>query len=164
MYAVISTGGKQYRVEPGTTLLVEKLADEAGTSVTLDQVLLVSNDGEVRVGTPTVPGASVRATVLGEQLGEKVVVFKYKQKARYRRRTGHRQHYTQLRVDEITLAGETRRTKRSRAETPKAEAPGDDAPKAEAAGDDAPKPKARDESPASDEKPKRRARSRAGSE
>ena len=103
MYAVISSGGKQYRVEPGTTLDVDLMTVEPGTSVTLDQVLLVANDGEVRVGTPTVPGASVTATVLGEQLGDKVVVFKYKQKVRYRRRGGHRQHFTRLRVDEIRI-------------------------------------------------------------
>ena len=103
MYAVISSGGKQYRVEPGTTLDVDLLTAAPGTSVTLDQVLLVADDGQVRVGTPTVPGASVTATVLGEQLGDKVVVFKYKQKVRYRRRGGHRQHFTRLRVDEIRI-------------------------------------------------------------
>ena len=103
MYAVISSGGKQYRVEPGTTLDVDLMTAAPGTSVTLDQVLLVADDGQVRVGTPTVPGASVMATVLGEQLGDKVVVFKYKQKVRYRRRGGHRQHFTRLRVDEIRI-------------------------------------------------------------
>ena len=103
MYAVISTGGKQYRVEPGSTVLVERLAGEPGASVTIDQVLLVADGGDVRVGTPTVNGASVTATVLGEQLGEKVVIFKYKQKVKYRRRTGHRQHLTRLRIDEIRI-------------------------------------------------------------
>ena len=103
MYAVISSGGKQYRVEPGTTLDVDLMTAAPGTSVTLDQVLLVADDGQVSVGTPTVPGASVMATVLGEQLGDKVVVFKYKQKVRYRRRGGHRQHFTRLRVDEIRI-------------------------------------------------------------
>ena len=103
MYAVIATGGKQYRVEQGTTLLVERRPEDPGTSVTLDQVLLVADDDQVRVGTPTVPGAMVSATVLGEQAGDKLVIFKYKQKTRYRRRTGHRQHYTRLRIDEIRL-------------------------------------------------------------
>ncbi len=154
MYAVISAGGKQYRVEPGTTLLVEKLPDEAGSSVTLDQVLLVSNDGDVRVGTPTVPGVSVTATVLGEQLGEKVIIFKYKQKARYRRRTGHRQHYTQLRVDEINIDGETRRSKKPRASAKTEDAAPEAATAAEPTAPDA----------SVEEKPKRRARSRAGSE
>ena len=115
MYAVISAGGKQYRVEPGSTLLVEKLAAEAGASVTLDQVLLVSNGDDVQVGTPTVPGATVSATVIGEEAGEKLVVFKFKPKTRYRRRNGHRQHYTRLRVDEINLAGEERPKKARRA-------------------------------------------------
>lgn len=103
MYAVVSTGGKQYRVEPGTTLAVELLPGEPGDVVTLDRVLMVADGGDVRVGNPTVAGASVTATVLGDQLGEKVVVFKYKQKIKYRRRTGHRQHLTRLRIDEIRI-------------------------------------------------------------
>ncbi len=103
MYAVISTGGKQYRVEPGSTLLVERLAGDPGASVTLDRVLLFADGDDVRVGSPTVAGATVTATVLGEQLGEKVVIFKYKQKVKYRRRTGHRQHLTRLRIDRITV-------------------------------------------------------------
>lgn len=132
MYAVISAGGKQYRVEQGTTFLVEKLPDEAGSSVTLDQVLLVSDGDDIRVGTPTVPGASVTVTVLGEQAGEKVIIFKYKQKARYRRRTGHRQHYTQLRVDGINLDSRDSRDSR---DTAKVE---DDTPKKAAAPRKAP--------------------------
>ena len=103
MYAVISTGGKQYRVEPGGTVIVDRLVGEPGASVTLDQVLLVADGGDVRVGSPTVDGASVTATVLGEQLGPKVVIFKFKQKVKYRRRTGHRQHLTRLRIDEIRI-------------------------------------------------------------
>ena len=121
MYAVISAGGKQYRVEQGTTFLVEKLPDEAGSSVTIDQVLLVSDGDDIRVGTPTVPGASVTLTVLGEQAGEKIVIFKYKQKARYRRRTGHRQHYTQLRVDGINVESSEAPKKKKKAEPNKAE-------------------------------------------
>ena len=103
MYAVISTGGKQYRVEPGSTVLVERVDGEPGVSVTLDRVLLFADGEDVRVGSPTVAGATVTATVLGEQLGEKVVIFKYKQKVKYRRRTGHRQHLTRLRIDEIRI-------------------------------------------------------------
>ena len=113
MYAVVSTGGKQYRVEPGTTLLVERLAADAGASVRLDQVLLVADGEHVRVGTPTVAGASVSATVLGEQLGEKLIIFKFKPKTRYRRRNGHRQHYTRLRIDEITLDGDKKKAGRA---------------------------------------------------
>jgi large subunit ribosomal protein L21 len=107
MYAVVRTGGRQYRVEAGTTLVVEKLAGEPGSSVTFDRVLLVGDGDTVLVGTPTVAGASVSATVLGQVLGEKIVVFKFKQKAKYRRRTGHRQQLTQLRIDEISAGGRT---------------------------------------------------------
>jgi len=107
MYAVLTTGGKQYRVEAGSTLVVEKLAGEPGSSVTFDRVLLVGDGESVMVGTPTVAGASVAATVLGEELGEKIVVFKFKQKVKYRRRTGHRQHLTRVRIDSISADGRT---------------------------------------------------------
>ncbi len=107
MYAVVTTGGKQYRVEAGSTLVVERLAGEPGSSVTLDRVLLVGDGDTVTVGTPTVEGASVRATVLGEELGPKIVVFKFKQKVKYRRRTGHRQHLTRLHIDSISADGKT---------------------------------------------------------
>lgn len=109
MYAVVTTGGKQYRVEAGSMLLVEKIVAEPGSSVTLDRVLLVGDGDNVTVGTPTVSGASVSATVLGEERGQKIVVFKFKQKVKYRRRTGHRQHLTRLRVDSITAGGKTER-------------------------------------------------------
>lgn len=107
MYAVVTTGGKQYRVEAGSTLVVEKLAEEPGSSVTFDRVLLVGDGESVTVGTPTVEGASVRATVLGGALGPKVVVFKFKQKVKYRRRTGHRQRFTRLFIDAISADGKT---------------------------------------------------------
>ena len=105
MYAVLSSGGKQYRVEPGSTLTIEKLTEEAGASVTFDRVLLIADGDDVTVGTPTVAGATISATVLGEELGPKIVVFKYKQKVKYRRRTGHRQHLTRVRIDEINADG-----------------------------------------------------------
>lgn len=101
MYAVVSSGGKQYRVEAGSTLTLERLDGEPGTSFTFDRVLLIGDGDEVTVGTPIVAGASVSATVLGEALGPKLVIFKFKQKVKYRRRTGHRQHLTRVRVDEI---------------------------------------------------------------
>jgi large subunit ribosomal protein L21 len=107
MYAVVTTGGKQYRVEAGSTLVVGKLAGAPGSSVTLDRVLLVGDGETVTVGTPTVDGASVRATVLGEELGPKIVIFKFKQKVKYRRRTGHRQHLTRLHIDAISADGKT---------------------------------------------------------
>ena len=107
MYAVVSSGGKQYRVEPGSTLTMERLATDDGGSVTFDRVLLVGDGESVTVGTPTVSGATVSATVLGEELGPKIVVFKFKQKVKYRRRTGHRQHLVRVRIDGITANGRT---------------------------------------------------------
>jgi large subunit ribosomal protein L21 len=108
MYAVITSGGKQYRIEPGTKLSVELLPGEAGGSVTFDRVLLIGDGAKVTVGTPTVPGASVSATVLGEELGPKLVIYKFKQKVKYRRRTGHRQHLTSVRIDAINTAAPKR--------------------------------------------------------
>lgn len=105
MYAVIETGGKQYRVSPGQTVEVELLAAEPGTSVTLDRVLLVSADGNTLVGTPTVPGARVVATIAREGRGPKIIVFKYKSKKRYRRTKGHRQDYTYLTITDIQAEG-----------------------------------------------------------
>jgi large subunit ribosomal protein L21 len=107
MYAVLMTGGKQYRVEAGSTLVVEKVGGEPGSSITFDRILLVGDGEDVMIGSPTVPGASVSATVLGEALGPKIVVFKFKQKVKYRRRTGHRQHLTRLRIDSISADGKT---------------------------------------------------------
>jgi large subunit ribosomal protein L21 len=109
MYAVVTTGGKQYRVEAGSELIVERLAAEPGASVTFDRVLLVGDGDAVTVGTPTVQGASVSGTVIGEQLGPKLVIFKFKQKVKYRRTTGHRQHMTRVRIDEISAGGKRAR-------------------------------------------------------
>jgi large subunit ribosomal protein L21 len=108
MYAVVSSGGKQYRVEPGSTLTIERLAAEAGATLTFDRVLLIGDGDEVTVGTPVVTGASVSATVLGEELGPKLVIFKFKQKVKYRRRTGHRQHLMRVRIDAINADGKPR--------------------------------------------------------
>jgi large subunit ribosomal protein L21 len=83
MYAVIQTGGKQYRAEPGQTLWVEKLAGNAGDQVSFDQVLLVANDGKVAVGTPTVAGAKVSGSIVEQGLGEKLVVFKFRRRKNY---------------------------------------------------------------------------------
>jgi len=104
MYAVIRSGGKQYTVRPGDTLHVEKLDGEAGASVDLDEVLMVSDDDTTTIGTPTIAGARVVAEIVGHGKGKKVVVFKYKPKIRYRKRTGHRQRYTRLSVKEIVTA------------------------------------------------------------
>ena len=107
IYAIVESGGKQYKVTPGQTLLVDKLPSEEGKAVELKQVLLVADGEEVKVGTPMVAGAKVTATSLGEQKGEKVTVFKYKPKVRYRRKVGHRQLYTRLAINKILLGRKT---------------------------------------------------------
>ena len=122
MYAVVTTGGKQYRVEAGSELTVERLAADEGSSVTFDRVLLVGDGDTVTVGTPTVDGASVSATVLGETLGPKLVIFKFKQKVKYRRTTGHRQHLTRVRIDEISAAGKSSKAQKPEAAKADAEA------------------------------------------
>jgi len=119
MFAVVSSGGKQYRVEPGSTVLVDRVATEPGASITFDRVLLIGDGDSTTVGTPLVSGATVSGTVVREELGPKLVIFKFKQKVKYRRRTGHRQHLSLVRIDEITADGRT-----VKAESPaKAEAP-----------------------------------------
>ena len=115
MYAVIETGGKQYRVSPGQTVEVELLPDTPGTTVALDRVLLVSADGKTLVGQPTVPGGKVVATVANEGRGKKIIVFKYKSKKRYRRTQGHRQDYSYLLVTDIQAEGESLLTDDERA-------------------------------------------------
>jgi large subunit ribosomal protein L21 len=101
MYAVIKTGGKQYRVSPGDSIDVEKLPHEVGEQIELDEVLLVANDSEAQIGQPLVEGAKVKATVTRQARGRKVIIFKYRPSKRYRLKKGHRQHYTRLRIDEI---------------------------------------------------------------
>ncbi len=100
MYAIIATGGKQYKVSEGDIIKVEKLGAAAGETVTFDQVLLVNN-GEVVVGNPTVANANVSATVVKEGRGKKVIVYKYKRKTGYHKKNGHRQAYTEVKIDKI---------------------------------------------------------------
>ena len=100
MYAIIATGGKQYKVAEGDVIKVEKLGVEAGETYTFDQVLAVGGD-ELTVGCPTVAGASVSATVVSEDRGKKVIVYKYKRKTGYHKKNGHRQAYTQLKIEKI---------------------------------------------------------------
>jgi large subunit ribosomal protein L21 len=107
MYAVIETGGKQYRVEVGTELEVELLDVEAGQSITLERVLLVADGAEATVGTPVVDGAAVEAEVLGAIRGDKVIAFKYRPKARRRVKKGHRQELTVLRINDIRFGGKS---------------------------------------------------------
>lgn len=101
-YAIVETGGKQYRVAVGDHITVERLADEAGKDITLGRVLMVGGDGSTRIGTPVVDGASVTATVDEHKRGEKLVIFKYKPKKRYRRKMGHRQELTRLTITGIS--------------------------------------------------------------
>ena len=101
-YAIVETGGKQYRVKVGDVLSVEKLEGDAGAEVTFDRVLLIGGGGDTRIGTPVVEGASVAATIADQYRGEKIIVFKFKAKKRYRRRTGHRQELTRLTITGIS--------------------------------------------------------------
>jgi len=100
-YAIIETGGKQYRVAVGDRLSIEKLPTETGSDVTFDRVLMIGGDGSPRVGTPIISGATVTATIEEQYRGAKIVVFKYKPKKRYRRRTGHRQSLTRVAITAI---------------------------------------------------------------
>lgn len=101
MYAVIRTGGKQYRVAAGDVVEVEKLDGAVGDSITLEDVLLVSNGDAVQVGTPRVDGASVTAKITGQYRGNKIMVFKYRPKKRIRVRRGHRQYITRLQIQSV---------------------------------------------------------------
>jgi large subunit ribosomal protein L21 len=103
MYAVLETGSKQYRVTPGDTLEVERLAIEAGQPVTFDRVLLVNNEGKLSVGTPTVSSATVVGDVVEHKRGEKKVSFKMKRRKGYHRTVGHRQELTVVKIKEIKL-------------------------------------------------------------
>src|SRR6516162_8212890 len=115
MYAIVETGGKQYRVKAGDTIAVERLSGEPGEVLDLGRVLLVAGngDGETRVGTPGVDGAVVRAEVVEHARGEKIIVFRYKSKVRYRRKTGHRQSLTRVRIMDILLDGASASTSSS---------------------------------------------------
>ena len=103
MYAVIRSGSKQHRVAPGDTVKVEKLPGAVGDTVELDEILMVSGEDPVSLGAPLVPGATVKATVVAQDRHRKIIVFKKKRKKQYRRTRGHRQAFTEVRVDEITL-------------------------------------------------------------
>jgi large subunit ribosomal protein L21 len=101
MYAIVKTGGKQYRVSPGDSIDVEKLPFEVGEQIELDKVLLVANGSGAKIGQPLVKGAKVKATVTRQTKGRKLIVYKYRPSKRYRRKKGHRQNYTRLRIDEV---------------------------------------------------------------
>ena len=101
MYAVIETGGKQYRVAVGDVIRVEKLEADAGSSLNLDQVLLVADGDNLRVGAPNVAGAAVTATVKAHGRADKIRIFKFRRRKHYRKTQGHRQHYTELEITGI---------------------------------------------------------------
>jgi len=101
MYAVVRSGGKQWRVSPGAAVRLERLPGEVGDAVALDQVLLVGGEGETRVGTPLLAGAVVRGTIVAQGRGPKLTIFKAKRRKGYRRKQGHRQGYTEIRIDAI---------------------------------------------------------------
>ncbi|HEX2650522.1 MAG TPA: 50S ribosomal protein L21 [Burkholderiales bacterium] len=104
MYAVIQTGGKQYRVKSGEQLKIELLPEAVGAAVSFDKVLMLGEGDSVRVGTPLVAGAKVKATVVSQGRGEKVRIFKMRRRKHYAKTQGHRQNYTEVRIDEIVGA------------------------------------------------------------
>jgi large subunit ribosomal protein L21 len=114
VYAIVRTGGKQYRIQQGATIDVERLAAPEGGRVELPDVLLLDEDGRVTVGTPTVPGVKVVAEVVSHGRGPKVIIFKYKAKTRYRKKTGHRQPFTRLAIQRIQVGEEEEKPARRR--------------------------------------------------
>jgi large subunit ribosomal protein L21 len=143
MYAIFEAKGKQWRAEPGATLRLPSLDAEPGDQVVFDDVLLADQDGEISVGRPSLEGAAVATEVLRHGKGEKIVVFKMKRRKNYRRKQGHRQAYTEVRVVDITLGGAPAK-KAAKAEAPKAEKKAE-APKAEKKAPKAEKPAAKKE-------------------
>jgi large subunit ribosomal protein L21 len=103
MYAIIRAGGKQFRAEPGKFIRIPSIDAEAGDSITFDEVLLGASDSEVKVGLPLVDGAQVTAEVVRHGKGEKITIFKHKRRKNYRRKQGHRQKFTEVRINEVQL-------------------------------------------------------------
>lgn len=101
MYAVIETGGKQYRVQEGETIFIEKLDGNQGDTVNFEKVLLISDESDIKVGKPYVEGATVNASILEQGKAKKIIVFKYKAKKDYRKKQGHRQPYTKVKIEKI---------------------------------------------------------------
>lgn len=101
MYAVIKTGGKQYRVVAGERLKVEKLEAEVGATVTLDQILMVTDGDKITIGSPIIKGATVKATVVSHGRGDKVMIFKFRRRKHYRKTQGHRQSFTEIKIEAI---------------------------------------------------------------
>lgn len=103
MYAIIRSGGKQYRAEVGETIDVDRLPQDVGESIEISDVLLIADGDDTHIGQPQVDGAMVRATVVEQFRGKKIIVYKYRQRTNYRRKQGHRQYYTRLRIEDIAL-------------------------------------------------------------
>lgn len=131
MFAVIKSGGKQYKVAKDDVIRVEKLDAEEGATVNLNEVLMVGDDKGQTVGAPLVDGAAVSATVLEQMRDRKIIVFKKQRRQNYRRRNGHRQHLTVLRVDDILTGGKKKAAAKKKAAPKKEAAPAEDAPAAE---------------------------------
>ena len=161
MFAVIKTGGKQYRVAPNDLLRVERLAGAPGDTVELDSVLMVGTDDGLSVGTPTVAGAMVAAEVVEQGRGPKVIVFKKKRRKNYRRRAGHRQDQTLLRITEILTDGKKPAKKAAKVAKPAAEPKADKAPKAKTTAKAQPEaeaaPEAKAETPKAKKAPAKKA-------
>lgn len=104
MYAVISTGGKQYKVSQGETIRVEKIPGEIGAPISFDRVLMLSDGETVKIGQPTLPGTAVVGHIVEQGKAKKIIVFKYKRRKRYHRKKGHRQHFTALRIDAVNVS------------------------------------------------------------
>ena len=103
MYAVIKTGGQQYQVSEGDVIQVEKIEGRMGDTVEIDDVLMLRTDSDVKIGTPVVQGAAVSATIVDQVKGKKIIVYKFKRRKDYRRKLGHRQNYTKLRIESIKV-------------------------------------------------------------
>jgi large subunit ribosomal protein L21 len=159
LYALVRSGGRQYRVEPGKTFKVDKLTAEPDSALVLDQVLMVSDDDDVTLGAPLIDGANIACTVVRHERGPKVRVFRFKAKKGYRKRSGQRRDLTVLHVDEVSIGGKTI-AKAEAAAKPKAKAKAAAKPKAKAKSKAAAKPKAKAKSKAA-AKPKAKAKSKA---
>ncbi|MBT3989173.1 MAG: 50S ribosomal protein L21 [Rhodospirillaceae bacterium] len=147
MYAVIKTGGKQYRVSPGDVIVVEKLLGDAGAKVKLDQVLMVGEDGkDPEVGAPLISSAAVNCEVMEQSRADKIIVFKKKRRQGYKRKKGHRQEQTVLRVLDINGKGAVKAAAKKAA--PKKDPAKDEAPKAEAKAEDKPAAETKPKAPA----------------
>ena len=122
MYAVIITGGKQYKVEAGATLKVEKLLGEVGSKVVIDKVLMIADGENTTIGAPLIAGATVNATVVSHGRADKVMIFKFRRRKHYRKTQGHRQSFTEIQIGEILAAGQAAAAKPAKAKATKAAA------------------------------------------